>query len=33
LDTVEANGLEWSDVSKIITARAKAHFMERYNAF
>ena len=33
LDTVEANGLEWNDVSKIITARAKAHFMEKYNAF
>jgi len=33
LDTVEANGLEWSDVSKIITSRAKAYFMERYNAF
>jgi len=33
LDTVEANGLEWDDVSKIIISRAKANFMEKYNQF
>lgn len=33
LDTIEANDLEWKDVSKLITARAKKFFMDKYNTF
>ena len=33
MDTVTANGLEWSDVVKPITAKAKKFFMEKANEF
>jgi len=31
MDTIEANGLEWKDVTKQITVRAKKFFMDKYN--
>ena len=33
LDTVEANNLEWSDVVKVVTLRAKKFFMEKVDTF
>jgi hypothetical protein len=33
MDTVEANDLEWKDVAKLVTTRAKKFFMDKYNEF
>jgi len=33
IDTVEANDLEWKDVAKLVTSRAKKFFMDKYNEF
>lgn len=33
MDIIEANGLEWKEVSKEITNRAKKYFTDQYNTF
>jgi hypothetical protein len=33
MDTIEANGLEWKDVVKQVTSKAKTFFMDKANEF